>query len=256
MKDHLAIPLDFDRRQTTRLFCRAISGVNPNAMPLLVAYQVWMEWATGGSEWRALRHRVEDPDTHRWEVEDITHIVESFVSWSGETGGLIRCALRSGFMKLEDRQEMSGLVLVDYGRFNGHLDPNFKTIQQLGGEARSRKLREKAIQAEAAQRREVFDSQGILPFGETQVTKEEQELCYALVMRIDRACGAPPRSGDGFGKSLLSDALTVVRTCTPGEIEAVEIYVVENRANPSVVTVPDRILSNFRSYVADATRNA
>ncbi len=255
VKEYLALPLDFERRQPTRMFMRQISSACATAMPLLIAYHVWFEWASFGAGFRPLRLQVIDAETHRWIGEDLTHLIEAFVQWPGQEGSLILAGIRSGFLQVRTEEGVSGLILTDFARFNEHLHPDFKSLQQKGGNARARKFAMKKIAEAAGDRRKILESQGMLGFGSSETTAAEREASIALIMRLDRASGSELRSNDKYDEHVFRLALNVVRTHLPVELDGVESFLIERRNDPEVVKLTERVLERFGAYV-DAARKA
>lgn len=253
----LCLPTDFDRREINRLFSRKLqSGGLSSPEAILCAYQVWAEWVTSAVEWRPLRTRVDDMHSHAWEREDLTHIIESYcVGFHGEPGKLLLAALESGFMGLERRDDMDGIVLTGFWPLNKHLSPDYLTIQQMGGKAKAAKHALSQSLKLGEQRAALLDQQGIFLFGPEKPTKEEQSQAYALIIRMDRACGKTQRLTRDYTEALTRDALTAVRKFTADDILSVETYIVENRQNPSVIKDADRIISNFAAVLESSNEH-
>lgn len=249
----LCLPTEFDRRDLNRLFARKIQALeHSQAEAILCAYQVWSEWATSSAEWRPLRHRVEDLHSHEWSREDLTHIIESYcVGYHGEPGKLLLAALESGFMSLDRRDGVDGIILTGFWQLNKHLSPDYLTMQQRGGKARAAKHAAAIANKLGAQTAALLDQQGIFLFSGsiTKPTKEEESQVYALIIRMDRACGKQQRLTRDYTEALTRDALSVVRKFTPDDILAVETFIVENRENPAVVKDADRIISSFATIL-------
>ena len=221
---------------------------------MLCAYQVWVEWGISTQEWRPLRGVVSDFREHDWEREDLTHSIEGFTVYRSKPGGLIICGLESGFITIELRQGISGLVLKGFWELNEHLDPNYRTIQQKGGAALAHKRRLKEIDKLAQQRQKLFQQQQALPFGPNKPTVEEEKACYALIIRIDRACGKPVRQSTEYLTDILAAALRVVKEHTPEEINEVEAFLIHQRETTNSSQTPDRVLLTFDRFLEEAQR--
>lgn len=246
----LHLPLDFDRREDVRRFRRACGG---EPMSLLWAVRLWVDWGTAGVEWRPITAAATtDPKQIAWSSEELTYIIEEFCEFtppdpSAPPGGLIAAALASGVMRLESRGERYGLVLNDFWRFNSHLSPQHRTIQQLGAAAKHAKRHLAEADASAEQQLRLLQAQGQLVFEHKDATPEETKRALAVVMRLDRACGLPTRPSAAYveEKTLMAAALRVVRGYTAEEINRVCEFIMENRGNPRLVKLPDRILEKF-----------
>ncbi len=255
MTNSLHIPFDFDRRDVTRLFVRKLQALGlsqPEA--LLCAYQVWTEWATASAEWRPLKLTMGDnPSDYLWGRDDLTHIIEGYcVGYKGEPGGLILAALESGFILIEQRSDVKGLVLAGFWNINVHLDPQYKTIQQRGGVARAQKqLHAESLKLGAQQSSLITEQTSLALEGNKPAKEEEKNLC-ALIIRLDRICGKPMRLSRDYSETLIRDALDVTRRFTHDQIRVVETYLLASRENPEVVKDPARILAEFPQHLKNA----
>jgi len=247
----LHLPLDWERAPGLRLFAMRVdsSGGNPLTGGLLAPLyyiRMWSEWGTAAVEWRPLRTQIaHDYQTHAWDKEDLTFLIEQYCGWKGGDGKLVMAAIEAGVIKIEKRGDLSGLVLSDFWRLNEHLSPDYKTIQQKGGMAKFAKRQVDEVQVMAAQQDRIMEAQGRFWLPEAAATGDERKAALALVMRLDRACGRSVRISSDYDEALLNRALETVRKFTTDDIGQVEQYIFENRETPSVVKEPDRILMAF-----------
>jgi hypothetical protein len=257
----LHLPVDFERLESVRLLGRKLAAIDATHGELapLYALRVWVDWAIGGKTYRPLQNKPAGAARdHDWTRENITFVLEDAAKWRGETGALVVAMLDAGFIRAivspEGEHEIVVLSLEGFWRWNEHLSPNYKSIQRRGAEAANlRKMLDK-IGDMARERRQVFDSQGVLPFGAGAPTDEEQEACYALFMRLHRECGLDLPNASDFTEAAMSDALRVVREFTPEEIAKVEQYVIDHAADVDFVKKPARLLENFQNLLALARR--
>lgn len=259
MSKLLSIPTEFKLTEAFRMFKHRLMMLDYNERDAFCfALSFWFDWAMAGVEFRQLHGKPLDVnncdwDSYDWEGEDLTHIIESYCQWNGEIGGLLRVAIASGYVQVQQRNGVWGLVLKNFWAFNEHLSPEYKSIQQRGGLAKAEAMRKRKIEEEAEEQRKLFELQGILPFDEdSKPTKEEERLVYALVMRMDRACGERVRLGSSYSKELMDLALRVIRTYSADDISLVEVYLIEHREDVRVVKITDRILQNFSEYLEKA----
>jgi hypothetical protein len=254
----LHLPLHFERRETVRLLARKIATINeayaPAAFGLAVALRIWNEWAATGKEFRLLKLPKNDNGQIDWSKEDMAFVIEDAAGLQiGDDGKLMQSALESGFISYEVREGVAGLILEGFWPLNEHLSPDFKSIQQRGGEARAAARFREESEKGARERKKIFDQQGILPFGSQQTTANEQEHCYALYLRLHRVCGldgSPP--AEKFSEQTMLDALYVVRNYTPDQIVKIEEWILSSRDNPQVVKIPERILEGIGKYAEAA----
>lgn len=261
----LHIPIDFERREDVRRFCRAI-GDNDKALAYL--FRLWTDWATAGCEFRELPEPlpIKSAETFGvntdWPQIELAHIIEDFCGWSGPEGELVTKALRSGVIKAERRQrnggECWGLVLNDFWTFNAHFSKQYKTMQQKGGIAKG--ARHAANEAKSAANHQVTLIEGrgkqfALPL-DAAVTSEEIKKCVGLIMLMDRACDKPMRKSSEYSQNepLMNTALYVVRNYQQHDIEKVYEYVIANRDNPRLGKIPERILEQFGKHL-EASRD-
>lgn len=254
MKACLHLPLNFEALQQTRMLCLLLAKRPEVGTGALYAYRLWIEWATSAQAWRPLAcpYQGGNPLDYAWNNDDLTAVIESFCGWVGSPGGLLIACVQSGFMHFEKRDEQYGLVLTDFVELNEHLLPGYKSIQARGGEALARKRQLEQDMIAAKERQTILEKQGVLPFGKEAPSKEEERLCYALLMRLDRACGQPVRPAANYYPAILDEALRVIRNFIPTEIDAVELLLIRSREDPQVVKIPDRVLMNFSNYVKQA----
>lgn len=255
------IPVEFENLDAVRLFARKLQvqvarrNGDTKAVALLAplyAFRLWLDWALSGEEWRPLQHVVRDVRAHNWQEEDLTFVVEKYCQWEGAAGDLLRSALDSGLISMEERDGLMGLVLAEFWKHNEHLAPGYKSIQQRGGMALAAKRQAAKDEESARQRREIFERNGMLSFGDNKPTEQEEEACFILVIRMDRACSRAMRSSVDHSKELMSSALEVIRRYTPDEVAAVERYLIASRDDKSVVKMTERILPKFGDYLNQA----
>lgn len=247
LKTAMHLPLDWERSAELRLLAMKLRN-HARFVPLWYV-RLWTEWGTVGDEWRPLKFFYSGKD-HEWQNEDVTYLIEQFVEWSGSAGEFVAACIESGVLLVEQRGDLSGLVLTGFWKLNCHLSPDYKSIQQLGGIAKAQRKQQEEVKAMAAQQLRIIeakprDEQAAFWMPRAEVTREEREACLALVMRLDRACGRSVRRSSEYDEGLLASALEVIRAFTPDDIDSVERYVFGNRDNPAVVKEPDRILLRF-----------
>jgi hypothetical protein len=256
----LHLPLDFERRESVRLFGRKLTEI-PGGAALsdrapLYALRIWLDWAGAGAEFRSLRRALADGVDVDWTKEDLTYVIEGAAGWLGAPGELIKAALEGGFLKLTRRGEGNELCLSldGFWPLNQHLSPDYMSIQRRGGHASVARRLAKEAELEAERRNELDEQQGRLPFGKETVTANEKVDCYALVIRLYRVCGltAPAPDSEKFTESIMRDALWVVRKFSKDQILDVETYLLANRDNPEVVKVPEVIMRSFGIYAESA----
>jgi hypothetical protein len=262
MTPALHIPLDFERLESIRLLGRRLGSISAHhgALAPLYAIRVWMDWGLKGQQHRPLQNKpIGAAIDHDWQSENITFVLEDAARWQGEAAALMRAMIDTGFIRVvvvpqPQESSMVALVLTDFWRWNEHLDPAYKSIQRRGADATNLKRALEKFTDAARDRRQIFDSQGFLPFGSAQPSVEEQEACYALFMRLHRECGLDLPNSQDFTESAMSDALRVVRQFTPAELGTVEQYVIEHAGDVDFVKIPARILENFRELLGKAQR--
>lgn len=260
MPQLLHIPMDFDRRETLRLLARKLSLFvdTPTATERAFVYgiRIWMEWGATGKQLRPLQQKYHGvPVDHAWDRENITFVLEDAARYPGEAGALVRELINVGFLIVSDHGEgRASLTLEGFWQYNEHLSPEFKTLQQRGGAARSAKREIDKLATAAGERRKIFESQGFLPFGSEKPSEMEQEACYALFMRLHRECGLDLPKTEDFTESAMGLALGVIRKFTPDEISNVEQYIVDHAAETDFVKKPVRILETFYTYMDRASQ--
>lgn len=234
------LPLNFDRRPDVVLMTRAAAGHYP--------FLVWLEWANAREFWRPLQ--AEDPGSVDWALEDLTYVIESFVKWDGDPGGLMRIAVDSGLLQFEERGGRWGLVLADFARHNRHLDPYAGSVQSKGGRARGLRRQRELADRDARKKLQLQDLHAregdlFLPEGRS---RQQQQEAYALILRLDRACGLPTRAE--WPEQMVSDAVRALGQSSEAEVLALLDYLVAHRDDPAVVKRPDRILANWETAAA------
>jgi hypothetical protein len=245
----LHLPLDFERREYVRRFARQHSEA------VVTVLRMWIDWATAGTDFRPLKARFDSAESYDWSGDDLTFVLEEYCGHDGAPGDLIKRALLAGVMKVEFRGENYGLVLAEFWRFNEHLSPNHRTIQQRGAAAMHSKARDKRLVQDQAR---IIAAQEQLIFDEREVTADETRTAVAIIMRLDRALGLPLRTTTEYvsSRSLLEAAVRVVRTFKSDEIDAVCQYVIENRDNPRLVKMTERLLEKFGELLGKALEHA
>jgi hypothetical protein len=258
----LHIPLDFERREDVRRFTRLVG----EDFALVWAIRLWTDWGTAAVEFRPLGFSQKKPDPfdaeeYQWKDDDLTYIVEEFC-YGGPTkleapGFLIKKAIAAGMIQVVKRDGSWGLILNDFWRFNAHLSPTHKTIQQRGAIARNA-IRSVAEVEELADKQVRMMSdigkQFALPIDQKPTT-EEVKRCVATIMMLDRACDRPLRKSEDYAKNepLMTLALNVVRGYTLNEVRMVYEYLVAHRDDPRTVKLPDRILERFGELLRKTT---
>ena len=258
----LHVPLNFERLESVRLLGRKLGSINPDqgALAPLYALRVWMDWGVKGQQHRPLQNKPTGAAIdHDWQSENITFVLEDAARWKGESGALMRAMIDAGFIRvvvvpMPEEYATVALILTDFWRWNEHLDPAYRSFQRRGADATNLKRALEKFSDAARDRRQIFDSQGVLPFGSAQPSVEEQEACYALFMRLHRECGLELPTAQDFTEAAMGDALRVVRQFTPAEMGTVEQYVIEHAQDVDFVKNPARILENFRELLGKAQR--
>jgi hypothetical protein len=259
MTPALHIPVDFERREDVRRFCRAIGDADKG---LAYLFRMWIDWATAGHEFRKIRDLPASGDI-AWDELELTYIIEDFCGWTGKTGELLGKAMASGVMRLERRDlggfGSEGLVLDAFWQFNSHLSPTHKTMQQKGAIAKHARKAVDETHSAASHQVDLIEGRGrqfALPL-DAKVTSEETKNCVALIMVLDRACNKPLRKSLEYtqNESLMTSALHVVRKFSKEDIDAVHEYIIANRDNPRLGKIPERILERFGEHL-DAAREA
>jgi hypothetical protein len=262
MDRSLHIPLDFERRESVRLFHKRLLEARDASFPqeidytVLLALRIWIDWGGVGTDFRQLRHYClgDAPKPVEWEKEDLTYVIECAAMWKGAPTVLILAAVESGFIRIESRPDIvnAGLVLDGFYPLNEHLSPDYQSIQKRGGHAAAARRLAKQSVREAKQRAEIFEQQGRLPFGAETASREEQEQSYALFIRLHRVCGLALPTGEKFTERAMRDALMVIRKFNEDQILEVETYLLASRDVANVVKVPEVILQNFASYLENS----
>ena len=254
----LHLPTDWERKASVVKLGRRMgqSGFAQWAdMAPLYFVRMWTEWASNPEQWRPLVAHVAEVSGHDWLAEDLTYIIEGACHWEKDApGGLLRCAIESDIYQVEARGEISGLVLTDWWRYNEHLSPDHRSMQSLGGAATRRTTAAKLAKEMAAQQALIWSQQGNLMLTAQTDSADEQKAALALVIQLDRHCGNPVRTTAGYSEAILHDAVAVVRRHMQPAIDAVLTHLSENRANPAVVKIPERVLENFDDYLAAAVK--
>ena len=281
----LHLPLDFEKRASVRLLGRKLgsardsragfgdspkrifSPADPHEYAVVAALRVWLDWASSAVEWRPFRRAQNDKERIEWTKEDLTFIIEGAAGWHDNDGAFMQAAVEAGFIVIEERAILTsdlgpltsspapsalGLTLDGFWPLNEHLSPDYKSIQQRGGEARAARRLFSEVDVLAEQRREIFEKQGALPFGTEKLSPEEQTLCFAIFIRLYRACNLPVPSAADFTEAAMSEVRAIARLYTPEQISKVESWLIENRDNPVVVKIPARIISDYALVAAKA----
>lgn len=260
MAQLLHLPLDFDRRETLRLLARKFSLAvdTPTATDRALVYglRIWMEWGATGKQLRPLTQQYGgDPDTHPWARENITFVIEDAARYPGDSGALIRELLAVGFLIVADHGGgKASLTLEGFWQLNEHLSPDYRTLQQRGADARNRARELEKLSTLAAERRKVFEAQGVLPFGSETPTEQEQEACYGLFMRLHRECGLDLPKAEDFTEDSMRTALDVIRRFTPLEQATVEQWIIDHVGDVDFVKNPLRIMQTFAVYLERASQ--
>lgn len=255
----LHIPLDFERREDVRKLAHRLQNSD---LAILYVFRMWMDWAVNGSEWRGFNDLY--PDTFdeekkfiEWlDRQELTHIIEDFCGYAGDKGRLICESVGAGVLTVSERDGVGGLVLNDFWRFNNHLSPGHKSMQQRGAIAKHARRSAVDIQQAASQQVDIITDGGrqfALPL-DSKPTTEEVKRCVSLIMMIDRACGRNPRKPQEYTKNetLMTNALQVVRRFSMDDVGRVYEYVIANRDNPRLGKIPDRIIEKFGEHLEKA----
>lgn len=263
MTQALHFPIDFERREYVRLFKRLILQKNEGGhgvLGLTYLFRMWVDWATAGVEFRSIGLFRGTVDAVPWDEIELTFIIEDFCGWTGQTGELIKAAIRSGVMELTSRGEgadlVSGLILKDFWSFNPHFSKQYKTMQQKGAMAKAAKASAAELRAGATHNVSLIEGQGkqfALPL-DANPTRDEIEKSVALIMMIDRACDKPLRQRSEYteNESLMLSALNVVRGVPQEDIQRVYQYIIVNRDNPRLGKIPERILEQFNRHLDES----
>lgn len=255
MSPVLHLPLEFERREDVRRFHHMMSMFdNVDLYP----FRLWMDWATTASDFRPLKFTFANAESYPWDKDELNFIIEDFCGFGPEKqpGELLKTAIASGLIRVEERDGVHGLVLNDFWRYNEHLSPAHKSIQQRGAIAMHAKRDVAEIRDAAARQVDIIADRGrqfALPLDAKQTT-EEVKRCVALVMMIDRACGRDMRKPEVYTKdeTLMNTALQIVRRHSNEDVKAVYEYIIANRDNPRLGKIPDRILERFDEHLGKA----
>lgn len=252
VKPLLHISMDFEAREDVRTLARRLAEAGherPGDYAALYALRLWCDFARSGTDWRALSCSGQP----NWENENIAFLIEDYCLWKGKRGRLVDLFLASDMLRVVQREDLQGLTLRDYAGYNEHLLPDYKSQQSKGGFAKAQAQRARQIEALAEQQAHLFQKQGDLIFA-PEVTAEEQKRAVALVMRLDIACGRSIRGSREYtqSKTLLGDALALVRRLSSADIDLVQRYLVANRTNPAVVKDPELIIRDFDGVLRKA----
>lgn len=259
----LHLPIDWERKVPVRKLGIRINQSWPSAaagMAPLYFIRMWTEWASNAEEWRPLNRHVAEVSGHDWKHEDLTYIIEEFCGWQPAPamppGGLLVCAIEAGIYEVQARGDISGLVLAGWCEINAHLMPGYESMQTKGGKATRQATQRKLAARMAEQQRQIFEAQGTLLLTKQTESADEQKAALALVIQVDRHCGQVVRSTHQYSEAVLRDAVGIIRRHPGSMIDMVLTYLHENRTNPEVVKIPDRVLEKFDDYLAAATAKA
>lgn len=249
----LHLPLDFERREDVRRFRRLLGNPDPD-MALNVAVLLWLDWGRAGVEFRPLKFAPKPTGTYPWKDDDLTFVIEDFCGATSDPGFLITKAIEATLLRTEQRGVGWGLVLNDFWRYNSHLSPTHKTIQQRGNIAKNARREAKELASAAEKQSQLLQDQTIFAM-DIVANPEETKNSIALVMRLDRACGKPLRATSEYlaQKALMTDALKVVRKYSNDDINRVTEYVIANRENPRLVKLTERLLEKFGELLGKAS---
>ena len=250
----LHLPLDFERREDVRRLGRALGN---QEMALNIALLIWLDWGRAGVEFRLLKFAPKQSG-YPWKDDDLTFVIEDLFCGDGKgrvPGAIITKAIEATLLRTEQRGAVWGLVLNDFWRFNSHLSPSHRTIQQKGAIAKHSRKEARDLELAAAKQIELIRSQGHLVFESAVADADETKRSIALVMRFDRACDKPLRGTSDYTEqtSLMATALRVIRAHSNDDINRVCEYVIANRENPRLVKLPERLLEKFDDLLRKAS---
>lgn len=247
----LHLPLDFERREDVRRFARFVGRPD---LAVWIVLKWWLDWARAGVEFRILKYAPR-AGAYPWKDDDLTFVIEDECG-TGKPGELITHAIAATVLRIEQRGAVWGLVLNDFWRFNYHLSPEHKTIQQKGAIAKHSRQEARALEAAAKKQAVLIQQQGQMVFAsDVSASQDEANRSIALVMRLDRACGKPLRTTTEYlsEKALMSDALRAIRKYSKEEINRVIEHVIANRENPRMVKVTERLIVKFGELLGKAS---
>ncbi|GEM_PF-4411560 len=257
----LHLPLDFEAREDVRrlaiILGKDYSLLDPKFWAAVFAFRLWMEWGRAAKEWRALDQAWERQGIGGcWENEPLAWLIHETIACKNlSLSSMMASFTSAGILQIEQRGDLSGLVLNDFWTYNKHLSPDHLTIQQMGGKgkAHARLLRETEVAAK--KQTELMAAQGSLNllFVTNGSTPEQRERAIALIMKLDAVCNLPMRPSSGFTRTEVDHAFAIICSCTLQQIDAVCRYVMNHREDPSVPREPSRILSSFNDLLNKTT---
>jgi hypothetical protein len=252
----LHIPIDFELLDGIRRL--AIKLGSDRA--LAIAFRLWSDWARVGRDWRPLDFPVPSNCTNApkdWTQEPLSHILEQYCQWTREgdrPGELIPLCLGAGILAVVKTGDIDGLTLGGFWRFNEHLSPLHKTMQQRGGKAKASMARMRETENLASKQVALFGvhQADLLLIEGGKATEEEIKRATALIMRLDVACDRPQRRTEDYGERLMQDALVVIRAYTFEDADTVCRFLLRNADNPEIVKEPALVLSSFSDFLRKA----
>lgn len=205
----------------------------------LALYLLWCDFANGGSDRRALRCE-EDAPAGELAAEGQVALLEDFAGWTGGRGGFFRMAVEAGFLRMEPR-EGGGCDVVCHGFYplNARLNRQGKSIQRMGGLARSVRSKQRDAEMLAARSLELWERRG----DQFDLPEEHRRDALRLILELARVMALDSPADEVLRTGLLRKAHECQRTTDAEERQRVLMWLLAHRDDADVPKDVGRLLA-------------
>lgn len=240
-------PESFLSRPCDRMFVGALAADGVDVYRARwICYQVWRDFATGGSD----RRIISGAD---FAEDRVVFVLESFCEWGGPRGKLVDAAVDAGFLQVENTPGGGRvLICVDFYPSNSSWNSKGNSMQRRG--AFTRVLRKDQEKSEAAvkEREELWSRTG------GGVCKDmDPALRRRGLLFVNRVCRALRMDPPTDALLAAGDVIGMAARCAAADAEVVDrtlLWMLSNRDGQEIPGRIDAVLREWDKFVEAASR--
>ena len=236
-------PDSFLSRPCDRIF---ISFLENKKVGAYCAYRIWADFSTGSSDRRRLSKSLENGAVARNDREVL--ILEEYCDWDGPRGDMVRAAVDSGFMVINDTGEFSELICSEFYPLNSKAA---LTMQQKGAYAKILKKANLETAQSSVSQMEIFERNSH-EVSKVELTSEQKTEAVKLIQIVGRVMHFKPLAGSDWSASMVEGAADVCNRYLVDERETTLRWLMVHRGDSDIPKRVDLIIKKFDDYMKSA----
>lgn len=241
MSANIVYPISFLERPEDRSFLVELkhAGVHPDTAKLLL-YRIWADFATGGSDRRAIHESNIAKDRQ-------VRVLEAFCDWQGESGLLVRMAVESGFLRIEIGPKGGMLVCAGFYPINSAWSAKGRSFQKKGAYTRVLNRHASMADEEAGKREELWKRTGGGIFHEVPESTRREAMRF--IIRVCRTLGMDVPGDVVLHAGPFRMAIEHLQSTPEPKINDTLLWLLSRRGSPEIPDRLDAVLREWPEYV-------